>query len=641
MADGIGLIGQMRPLDGYGFGLRQPGVMFTVRILPVPAERLALVDDLLCAKFAVSSCEDLDVDAATDDTSRALLRWVRRCLAGSRNPVLECARIEAVVGPVFIIVQPCLSHEACMRAIEFCVEILRWVGTAAPEPTAQALAERFGARSDEVRSRLEKGAMPGFNTIHFLKAAHTLGLPWMYLPGHVFQFGFGSAARTLNSSITGRTSNVSVSWARSKPRAAMLMRLAGLPVPQHMFVSSVAQAVRAAGMLGYPVVVKPADQDGGLGVSAGLRDAPAVERAYVSAAEHSTSILVEKHFEGRDYRLQVVEGEVQGILERVPGGVLGDGVHDVRTLIDRQNEERRTATDDRRHLHPIGLDDEALDLLADLGMAPASVPAAGLFVRLRMAANVAGGGVPVPMAPEAAHPDNLRLAVRAARVLGLDVAGIDLLIPDIARSWLETGAAICEVNAQPQMFTTMHLPMLRRLMGAAVGRIPVIVVLEQNVDACAVSSAIHQALREVVPSAALVTRRGLWLGDAPVAGPPKDLFDAGRAMLIDRGVDALVLEVSGESMLRRGWPIDRCDVLVLPDDVRNPGGPVAPQFLKTCKAAEHLRPERVLAGTGNATLVASARRAFGDRLTEIERGDAAEFARLAVAFCQGPPRQSA
>lgn len=635
--EAIGLVGNMRRMAGYAYGLSQPCVVARIRVLPVPGDRLALVEELLRARFPMGPDDAPDPLLEVDETGRALLGWVRRMLNACANPVLEPARTENLPASVLSVLQPCLSHDACMRALRLCVDLLRWVAEA-PAPTGDALAEQFGPRIDQDRRRLEGRGVSGFNAIHFLRAARALELPWMQLPSQVFQIGYGSAAQLLNSSISGQTSNIAVGWARSKPKAARLMRLAGLPVPKHALAASVAQAVRIADALGYPVVVKPADQDGGVGVSAGLRDAAAVERAYANAAEHSSSILIEKHFEGRDYRVHVVHGEVQGILDRVPGSVVGDGVHDVRTLIERQNEERRTATDDRRHLHPIAIDDEAVGLLADLSMTLESVPEAGRAIRLRAAANVASGGVPVPMPPAEAHPDNLRLAARAARVLGLDVAGIDLLIPDIRRSWFETGAAICEVNAQPQMFTTMHLPTLRSLIGPRGGRIPVVVLIEPRAPSgdAAVSTQVHDLLRARMPATALVASRGVWLGDAQVFGPPEDLFDAARALLVDRGVDALVIEVSGRDMLRHGWPVDRCDVLALLDDPINPAGPSDRVFVQNTAFARWLRPTRVVVGTGNARVVARARRTFGARVVEVDGNDASGFARSVVAGCALP-----
>ena len=186
-----------------------------------------------------------------------------------------------------------------------------------------------------------------------------------------------------------------------------MLRLVGLPVPPHYFARSEDEAVQCAERLGYPVVVKPADLDGGKGVKANLRNPPSVRKAFALAASLSRQVLVEKHVAGRDYRIQVVNGVVHGVLERVPGGVTGNGIDNVQLLLDKQNHERSIALDDRRFLHQMELDEEAEEELSAQGMTRDSVPVSGQFVRLRGASNVASGGVPVPVPVEKVHPDNL------------------------------------------------------------------------------------------------------------------------------------------------------------------------------------------------------------------------------------------
>ena len=225
-------------------------------------------------------------------------------------------------------------------------------------------------------------------------------------------------------------------------------------------------------------------------------------------------ILVEKHVQGRDYRIQVVNCEVHGVLERVPGGVRGNGEDSVRTLLERQNHERETAEDDRRYLHTMLFDEEAKELLVDQHLDWNSVPAHGRFVRLRGACNVASGGVPLPVPLHKVHPDNLSLVLRAARVLRLDVAGVDLLIPDIEHSWLESGASICEVNAQPQMFSTLHKPMLASMFKGGNGRIPVVIIVESEFTTDNIGFSIQRECLARGIHAALVSGKEVWIGEA-------------------------------------------------------------------------------------------------------------------------------
>jgi cyanophycin synthetase len=179
-------------------------------------------------------------------------------------------------------------------------------------------------------------------------------------------------------------------------------------------------------------------------------------------------------------------------------------------------------------------------------------------VQLRRAANVATGGVPAA-ALEGAHPDNLALAVRAARLLRLDVAGVDVLMPDIRTSWLESGATICEVNSQPQL--SPHLPayLLSRLVEKQ-GRIPVVVVLGRAAEPA--MAAWQQALARGGRCLGLAMAGGLWVGGAPVAGA-MDSFKGGTALLADPAVEAAMIVAEDGEFLQTGSPVDRIDALIL------------------------------------------------------------------------------
>jgi cyanophycin synthetase len=183
-------------------------------------------------------------------------------------------------------------------------------------------------------------SVPGSqNAMPFMRSAHRLGIPLSHVAGGVYQFGYGARSRWLNSTFTDRTPQISAVLARNKNLAAKTLARAGLPVPAHVAVGDWKGALAAAGKLGYPVVVKPGDRDRGEGVMAGLRDAASLQKAFDKAREVSKNILIERHVEGRDYRLTVLEGEFVWAVERVPGGVTGDGEHTVRELIERLNSD--------------------------------------------------------------------------------------------------------------------------------------------------------------------------------------------------------------------------------------------------------------------------------------------------------------
>jgi cyanophycin synthetase len=409
--------------------------------------------------------------------------------------------------------------------------------------------------------------LPGCKAItqkYILKAAVELGIPWFRLKGTVFQLGAGCNARWLESSFTDATSVISSTLARHKPSAAHILNISGLPVAQHFLVRNKDEAIRQAEELGYPVVIKPADLDGGRGVKTNLRTAPSVAKAFLAATKFSQQVLVEKHVPGRDYRILVASGEVYGVYERVAGGITGNGKDSVRTLLERQNQERELTKNDPCYpLHPLAFDDEAKELLADQHLDGHSVPADGQWVRLRGACNIASGGIPIPVALHQVHPDNLSLALRAARALRLDVAGIDLLIPDIEYSWLETGASICEVNAKPQMSLFLHKPMLTTLFKGGNGRIPVVIVIEAELTTENISILIqHECLARGI-NAGLVSGKEVWAGKEGVNKACSGAFDGARMLLLDTTVEAMILHVTENQVMSKGWPVEWCDVLLV------------------------------------------------------------------------------
>jgi cyanophycin synthetase len=598
--------GQAHGCYGYAFGLRQPALIFVVRVRPVAPARLVAADAVLSRVLGAppQSGAAPDSDAALE----FVLHWSRTLLENNGHPLFSRPRIlaRAKDAPdLRRVAYPCLQHKAAVGALRFVITVLDRL-LADPAADTKATNEFLHVESERIRQWLSRSGVQGFNTVHFLRAADELGIPWLRLVGNVIQFGQGARARWLDSSFTDATPIISTQLARNKKNAAILLRQAGVPVPEHFLAGSEEAAVRYAEELGYPVVVKPADLDGGKAVAAHLVTAEAVRKAYTAARQASQNVLVEKHVAGRDHRIQVVLGEVQGVLERTPGGVTGNGRDSVRVLLEAQNEERRTATDDRRYLHAMQFDEEAEQLLAAQSMNWESVPGTGQVVRLRGAANVTNGGVPVPIPPERVHPDNLALARRAARTLRLDVAGIDMLIPDIGESWLQSGAYICEVNAQPQMFTTMHRPMLQSLVSGD-GRVPVVVFLDAR-RRPEVAARVHRGLAASGLRPGLAGREGVWIASQRIAGPGLGTFVGGRMLLQDPTVDAILLHVADPGVLRQGWPVDRCDVLVFGEP---PADEIAAEFPRLAEFSRGLSPQYVIVDGGVAGSLARARRNFG------------------------------
>lgn len=557
MGDGlIERVGTARFEPGCWQGLRQPAMLVTLRFTRPEVNAIALRRfDALLAQVQSPEVSALLVSIIDPAVLRhPLLGRLCRMALGALNamgmPVLggcSALRTAPQAAAPWTVGLPAIAQDvhAPQEAFDGACEVMNELADG-----RDVLAAAIRAGIQQLAARFRAQAPAGVNTLRFLEAAHEIDIPWRHVANNVYQFGWGSRSRWLDSSFTDQTSNISARLARDKVACARVLRDAGLPVPRHQRVSRAEDAVQVAQALGYPVVVKPANLDGGQGVLAGLRDGEAVAKAFTAAAGLSNDVLVEEFIDGNDYRVRVCTGLAFGAVIRRPAAVEGDGVRSVRTLIDDINRHRASLPhpldpDVEEGTSPIEVDDEVQQWLATQGLDLDSVLAPGQRVRLRGAANTSLGGTTREVTREV-HPDNMALAVQAVAALRLDVAGVDLLLPDITRSWKETGGAICEVNSQPQFSSTpAHRQVLERLVRGD-GRIPVVGVLQ----ACLPS----QLLDSV---AARLAHEGLRVRQAA------DRLQCQQA-LGGADVDAVIWHMAGWPSPGTAWPVDRLDLLILP-----------------------------------------------------------------------------
>jgi cyanophycin synthetase len=548
-------------VNGFGYGMTQEFLKATLHVRLPDGLDWTAADEALSALIPRSPMAGAPPETSVADR---IIYWVAELQRAGNQSVFTQGKY---VGPgrtpgTIVVALPTLDFLAAEKALKLVVKVMAALldGAAVPAAVMQDARTSY----DEYVKEFSSKGVGGSNTQRFLQAAQENRMPWFRLASTVFQIGHGSKARWLDSSFTDTTSVIGANLARNKIMAANVLRQAGLPVPDHALADTPEAALSVAARLGFPVVVKPLDQDGGVGVAAGLKDDAEVLKAFAQAREFSTAIMVEKHVEGRDYRLVVFEGRLIWALERVPGSVTGDGVSSVRDLINRCNEEPARLKRFGAPLAPLTINDEALSLLAERGMDLESVPDAGDWIRLRRVSNIATGGTPVGVFDKV-HPDNRLLAERAANALRLDLAGIDLLIPDIERSWMETGAAICEVNAKPTIGNTTSAHLYGQILTSMVkadGRIPIALIVgapgTSTVPALVARMLAATGLRVGLATAQRVVLNGRLVNDAP-----NNLFHAARALMIDKGTDAAVVSVSETEVARTYLPFDRCTVVTL------------------------------------------------------------------------------
>ena len=439
--------------------------------------------------------------------------------------------------------------------------------------TPEAVADMQAHLQREIR-QLRRGLPAGKSTVPLLREAWRAGIPFVHLGHGAYQLGWGSRAVRIERSTTGRDSAIGSRLTHNKRWATGLMRAAGLPAPVHVAVRALDEAIAAAGRLGWPLVVKPAALDRGEGVSVDLASVAALEAAFVRAraAAPRGELLVERQAEGVCHRLFVARGRLLYAVKRLPKSVQGDGLATVAELVARANAaERRRPPWLRAEFFP--LDGEAGAAMAAAGFAPDAVPPAGALVPLRRIESTAAGGFDIDETARV-HPDNIDVALRAARLFGLDVAGVDLIATDISRPWHETGAIVNEVNFAPLLgggeISRSYVPEYLRRIVDGDGRIPVEAVVGEDAGLAFARQRQQAMLAEGLRC--FVTSQDETFDDrgASVWMPFDGLARRCRALLLDERVDALVLSASAAEWLEGALPVDR-----LAGVHQLAGGPVA------------------------------------------------------------------
>ena len=389
--------------------------------------------------------------------------------------------------------------------------------------------------------------------------------------GQIMRLGYGKYQKYISATLYEGTSGIAVDIACDKSLTKHILEQFNVPVPEGRVSLTAEEAIRHAEELGYPVVVKPKCGNKGKHVFLNISNREELVHAFTQAATFDKEIIVEKLITGKDYRLLVVNGKFVAASERIPAHVVGDGSHTVRELIEIVNRDERRGEDHEKPLTKIKADELTERVLSKQGIDLSHVPEKNQMIVLKETANLSTGGEACDCTGKV-HPKNREAAELAARAIGLDIAGIDMVIPDIGKP-IESGyGAIVEVNAAPGI--RMHLfptgGEKRDVAGPIVDMIcppgnscsiPIISITGTN-GKTTTTRMITRILMESGLTVGTTTTHGIFINGKCVQEGDTTGPNSARRILYDRTVEAAVLETARGGIVREGLAYKKADVAV-------------------------------------------------------------------------------
>jgi len=395
-------------------------------------------------------------------------------------------------------------------------------------------------------------------------------IPWIRLNRHsLVQLGYGMNQRRIQATVASTTSSIAVEVACDKEETKNLLEAASIPVPKGRVVYDEEDMESAVRRIGYPIVLKPVGGNHGRGATINITSWEEALKALALAKRVSRGVIVEKFITGYDYRLLVIDYKFVAGARRTPAMVTGDGKHTVQELIDIVNTDPRRGYGHEKVLTAIKVDDTTLDMLKEKDLSLDTVLKKGEELHLKRTANLSTGGTSTDVT-EIVHPFNVFMAERIARIIGLDICGIDIMTPDISLPLHENGGAVLEVNAGPGF--RMHIapaeglernvaePVIDMLYPpGSTARIPIIAVSGTN-GKTTTTRLIAQIVKTMGHKVGFTTTDGIYIQNRMVEQGDCTGPVSAEYVLKDPTVDFAVLECARGGILKAGLGFHNCDV---------------------------------------------------------------------------------
>ncbi|KQT17382.1 cyanophycin synthetase [Chryseobacterium sp. Leaf404] len=421
----------------------------------------------------------------------------------------------------------------------------------------------------EIRERVRLGPSTG----SIVEEAVSRKIPWIRLgTNSLVQLGYGVNQQRFQATITGNTSCIGVDIACNKDLTKRMLHEAAIPVPVGELIVDEEGLDEVVRKIGYPIVIKPLDGNHGKGSSINVTDWESAKTGLEHAQTYSRKVIVEKYITGYDFRVLVINNKMVAAARRVPAHVVGDGELSLQELIDKENQDPRRGYGHENVLTEITIDKDTTELLEKLQYTLETVPQKGEVVYLKSTANLSTGGTSIDVT-DMVHPENITMAERISKIIGLDVCGIDIMAENLTQPLKESGAAIIEVNAAPGF--RMHLAPsegLPRNVAAPVvdmlyppGKpftIPIIAVTGTN-GKTTTTRLISHIVKNNGYRVGFTTSDGIYIQNTMLTKGDTTGPISAEFILKDPTVEFAVLETARGGILRSGLGFSNCDIGVL------------------------------------------------------------------------------
>ncbi|MEH6477382.1 MAG: hypothetical protein V7727_16945 [Sneathiella sp.] len=497
------------------------------------------------------------------------------------------------------------------------------------EDVQKELPKIIGEIISEFRKQYHNSA-PCMEVRSILLAAEKREIPWRKMPGswQYFQFGFGKFQKVLTESLLDVESHISVKITNDKAYTSTLLAEVGLPVARFLKVTSFEKAAFFAKKIGYPVVVKPLQGTQGYGVTPNVQNEDELRSAYKIASEIFPRALVEKHINGDDFRLLVLGGKYVGAIRRGVTVIEGDGTRSIDEIVAEVNLQpwrNRFHGNTKYHVRKIP---EVKDCLKKQGYEWNSIPERGAEISLNNVPNISQGGTFETVWDDGIHPENIKMAERAAKTVGVKLAGVDYLTEDITKPFWETGGTICEVNANPA-FDLMFDGLLeyRNELGRKAFELsypkevdvilPVICIISDNENIA------QYICRQIEPVGFVVgyfSENSVTVDGAPIL-QQGDAAISVNSVLWNSAADVVVINETGDRIQRRGLEYTTCTHLLV-EHMPEVGGKVNVHVLDMILATVS---HNVLINRDNPELLSWAKTVDHNKIQLVARAELAEL----------------